>query len=509
MSATATGSKRSRAQRSDGLVNLFTGLGNRYRDKRTSGAWEVDDLSQEECEDLWRGNDMAATAIETVPNEMIREGFDLDVQPEPSEDERTDDALSLVMPDEASTELAQSGKEAAEATMAFLDDLNAVQTLLDAMQAARGYGGSAILLGANDGNADLSKELRTDNVQALEWLTVLTPRELVPVFWYTDPRAPRYGEPRVYEIRRETQAKTQTVRDNVRVHESRLIRFDGVVVSRRHLRTGNGWGDSVLVRMNSVLRDFQMGWDGAAHLMTDFAQAVFKVQGLATAAAANDVDTIRTRMELVEMSRSVARAVVIDEGEEFRREQTPISGLPELLDRFCNRLAAAAKMPVTMLMGQAPAGLNATGESDIRWFYDRIAAERERVLRPKVNRLLQVVFRSKTGPTGGREPSNWMVRFKPLWQLTELQHADIRLKQATADKMMVDAGVLMPEEIAKSRWGGDAYCTETKLDGDVRRQYEADASAEAKAEAAQAQAQAKAQAEAAKAVAGAVAARGG
>jgi hypothetical protein len=53
--------------RHDGWNNLVTALGKRGRDKRLSTEFELATISQEQAEDLWRGDDMAARAIETVP----------------------------------------------------------------------------------------------------------------------------------------------------------------------------------------------------------------------------------------------------------------------------------------------------------------------------------------------------------------------------------------------------------------------------------------------------------
>ena len=53
-------------------------------------------------------------------------------------------------------------------------------------------------------------------------------------------------------------------------------------------------------------------------------------------------------------------------------------------------------------MGQAPAGLNATGDSEIRWFYDRVAARQRRELQPALKRLVKLLFLSKRGPTKGK-----------------------------------------------------------------------------------------------------------
>jgi hypothetical protein len=65
------------------------------------------------------------------------------------------------------------------------------------------------------------------------------------------------------------------------IHESRMIVFPGIRVSRYQQSTARGgWGESVLSRVYRVLRDFNTAWSSAGVLVTDFAQSVIKIAGL-------------------------------------------------------------------------------------------------------------------------------------------------------------------------------------------------------------------------------------
>ena len=67
---------------------------------------------------------------------------------------------------------------------------------------------------------------------------------------------------------------------------------------------------------------------------------------------------------------------IIDADESLDRFESTPTGVPDTLDRLTSALAAAAGIPRRSLFGEAPAGLNATGDSDVRNFYDRLAADR-------------------------------------------------------------------------------------------------------------------------------------
>ncbi len=126
----------------------------------------------------------------------------------------------------------------------------------------------------------------------------------------------------------------------VQVHESRLIVLKGVRTSRLRLNGQYGIaGDSVFTRVNRVLRDFNVSWGAAGILVNDFAQPVFKMEGLAKMMEKDNKELFQARMLAVALSMSTARAVLIDSNEEYKREQTPVTGLPELLELFCKRLA--------------------------------------------------------------------------------------------------------------------------------------------------------------------------
>ncbi len=168
------------------------------------------------------------------------------------------------------------------------------------------------------------------------------------------------------------------------------------------------------------------------------------------------------------------RAVLLDAGdgtgptEEFERKATPVTGLADLLDRFCNRLAAAADMPVTRLMGQSPAGLNATGAQDENWWFDRIAGLQDEVMREPLERLIHLLFVSKEGPTDGAEPENWSLVWRPLKQLSPMDEATRRKTIVEMAKAAIESQMVMPEEAGVSIFGGDEFSADIQIDKELR-----------------------------------------
>lgn len=438
--------------RLDGWQNLLTGIGSDIFDKRNQSFHQTIAVSNEEARDLWRGDDVAARVIETIPKEMFRQGF----------------------------ELKLDNKKQAEKVDNYLKELSFHKSYIRAKKFERAYGGSAIFPVLNDGQSELSLPLNLDRIVKLSHFQVFEPRELIPIRWYDDPRNPKFGTPQIYRVNPVHTGGGPSMRTQLSIHETRLIRFEGIQVSREQSPdTLQGWGDSILTRMKIVLRDFNMTWGSAGILVQDFSQAIFRMKGLAELVATNRSEIVKLRMRAIEMSRSTARAILLDENEEFERKSTNLTGLPDLLDKFATRLAAAAGMPLTMLMGMSPGGLNATGESDITLFYDQVAGHQEETL-PQVTRGLEICMRCRTGPLGGTLPKVWSAEFLPLMQQTDQEIVTLRSTQAQTDKIYVDMGALSPEEIAVNRFGGDTYSYETRIDFEARERQEPEADSPAK-----------------------------
>lgn len=505
------------AARSDGWMNDLTGMGVIGRDKTMGSSTNVDFTPDLVTPDVavgyWRGDAIAARIIETVPNEALREGWELcigeddtpdrfvppkpeDTAPAPpgpgqqaarggapqlAKRQTTDGRTRFTRMDAARArqrrrdESDGSSKELQEAVTKRLTDLGALAAIREAMHYERAYGGGALLLGANDYTTDLREPLDLQRVKSLDWITPLEPRELIPRYWYTNARAPKFGQPAVYQLMPMLTGPT-VERDYVpqmcEVHESRLIIFPGIRATRRIVAAGTyGWGDSVLTRIVTSLKAYRSGNQSAAALLADFAQTIYKIKNLAELIAADGPGALMAKVQSIELVRSILRALVVDaDGEDVERKSTTLTGLPETIASLTQQLAADADMPLTLLMGQSPAGLNATGASDIRFFYDRIGGVQRWRVAPALMRLVEIELWAN-----GQDPAqiNHSVEFKSLWQPTELELAQRNLTQAQADALYVTNGVASPEEIALSRFGGDSYSLSTHVDFDARADMEA------------------------------------
>ncbi len=436
----------------DAWENVLTGHGT-SRDKRTSSRIGAvrQTVDRQTLEDIFAGDDIAARMALKPASDMTRAGWTLEIG---------DDL------------------EARDAVLSKLGELGAAKHLKEGLTWATVYGGGMIFVGADDRAGDsvdaLAEPLDMGRLQSVEYLETYDRFELDIHSEYTaedvasgSASVGKVGKPKAYRLRSQTSPRGQATTQDLVIHESRWIRLDGPITPRERKRRNDGWNDSAYTRIEQVLADFGIGWGGAAHLLADWAVGVFKMQGLAEAIASDSSGLVLDRIGIMDMCKSTVRMLPLDETEEYQRMQTPVQGMSDLLDRFMIRMAAAADMPVTVLFGRSPAGMNATGESDIRIWYDQVASRQEAELRSPLERLVELITASAEGPTGGQVPDEIALAFNPLWQPTQKETTETRKIQADADAVYIDTGVASPDEIARSRFGGEEYSYETTIDLDA------------------------------------------
>ncbi len=288
----------------------------------------------------------------------------------------------------------------------------------------RAAGGSVVVIGADDGRRS-DEPLDLDRVGPIRWLKV-------------------YDRRRVERLRGELSSLSEAELFRVTpmygpqsvVHVSRLLVFGGELTAEQEREELSGWEDSVLQIVYSIVRSFNDGFMSANRMMVDASQGVLKIRGLINALAGGEKESIETRAQLIALTRSVARVTMLDaEGEDYTKVSTSFAGVPDVLDRLAVRLSAACRIPVTRLMGQAPAGLNATGESDIRSWYDVVQAYRSNMIEPQCKKLLRIAKIDR--------PIKW----PSLWQETNKEKAEREKLEAERDKSYVDAGVVLADEV--------------------------------------------------------------
>ena len=241
--------------------------------------------------------------------------------------------------------------------------------------------------------------------------------------------------PAYYSI---TDARGNTV---AKVHHSRLVRFTGRDLPFLERVAELYWGESEVEALyNDVVKHDNVAANMAA--LTFRANVdTMEVQNLDQLFSVTSGDQQR-RFWNVMQAQSVMKSnfgmQLVNRGDQIKNTQYTFTGLQEVYDSMCLDLSGASRIPVTKLFGRSPAGMNATGESDLRNYYDYVDTLREAKLRPILEKLLPVLAMSAWGAV----PDGLDITFPPLWTPTAKEVAEIAKTKSEAIVSGYQAGLL-------------------------------------------------------------------
>lgn len=422
-------------KRRDGWKNLVTGLGATKTSKKNFTRHEYSGImSDAELESLFIDDGLSARIVKLIPDDMFREGWE------------------YVFPklDELSAETL------ADQYASVMEEIGAQQKIKDGFNWNRLYGGAAILISALDGKTP-DQPLDPKKIKTIEQLRVLerTEIEFQNIVFQTDPMQPRYGQPLLYPVKFEIYGQNST--QTMQVHYTRIIELHGDILPRR--ATGLSaeqryWGVSVLQRASDRLRSLGSSLGSIDQLLSELGVGKYKVKDLANLLSSEDgKSAITRRVELMDLTRSTFRSMYFDTEEDFVRDNISFQGVPEMLHTLFMLISADTGYPMTRLFGMSPAGMNATGESDMNNYYDMVRSLQISELQPVLLRLLRIISQWKNID----EP---YIKFNPLETMNDKERAELERAKADTDKVeaetyksYIDTGVLEPYEVRFLKFG--------------------------------------------------------
>lgn len=304
--------------------------------------------------------------------------------------------------------------------------------VLDAVRKARLWGGASLLIGTGDTDPASPLDPERIGTGGVRYLTVLTRRQIGSGETDTDPASEWYGQPAYYTM--SGQAGGQ-----VRIHPSRLVRFTGAMPPDDDIGMAmlGGWGESVLTAALDAMRHADGTAGNIASLVFEAKIDIIRVPDfMANVGDAGYRQKILERYSLANAGKGINGTLILDKDEEYETKAAPLSGLTDILMAFLQVVSGAADIPVTRLLGQSPAGLNSTGESDLANYHDRIQAMQELEIGPAMARLDECLIRSALG---GRDPAIYYA-WAPLKQMSEREKADILKTKAEAARTLAGSG---------------------------------------------------------------------
>lgn len=315
--------------------------------------------------------------------------------------------------------------------------LRLCETVKKCLTVARLFGGAAIFIGT--GERDTQNELRPESIGlgGIKYLTILNRRQITPTELETDPQKPNFMRPKAYRMQD----------SGVEIHPSRLIVFIGAEHPDPELASGAeyGWGDSVLMSAFDAVRNSDSTDANVASLIFEAKVDVFKIPGfmsnLENQRGTDYESLLLKRFTLAATAKGINGALLLDKEEEYESKSAAFAGLTDIMSAFIQRASGAADIPVTRLLGQSPAGLNSTGESDLRNYYDGIQAMQELEISPAMHLFDECLIRSALGS----RPPEVHYRWRDLWQMRETERST--MGKTIADTIAtMQSTMLFPDE---------------------------------------------------------------
>lgn len=396
----------------DSFANLFAKLGIGTDNISSGATYGFNPVSRNRVLLEWmhRGSWLAGVAIDLVANDMTRAGVTIRGELKPEKIEEIEE---------------------------YATQMGVWNSINETIKWSRLYGGCiAVLL--IDGQ-DVSKKLRLETVgrDQFKGLLPIDRWSLQPVLNnLVEQFGPHLGMPQWYDIMPGTRALA-----GKRVHYSRIIRLGGIQLPYWQSLTENLWGESELERLYDRMVAFDSATQGAAQLVYKAYIRTYKVKGLREIIATGGpgMDGLTKYVDMMRRFQSIEGITLMDGEDEFEGEShTAFTGLSDALMQFGQQLAGALQIPLVRLFGQSPAGLNSSGESDLKTYYDGINQRQVATLKVP----LTDVYRAIAQSLGIKVPDGFSIKFNPLWQLNETEKADVASKTTETVTKALEAGTV-------------------------------------------------------------------
>ena len=361
---------------------------------------------------LYRSHWIVRRIIDVMPEDMLKNGYHILTQLSP-------DQIKKIVRCDRTTRTSRK--------------------ILEGLKWGRLYGGAGALIMIDGHENSLDQPLDYDMVMpgsykgllVLDRWSGVTPEDRL----VSDISDPEFGMPEYYTI------SSDALTVGIRVHHSRIIRFMGRPLPYLEQMAETYWGASEIEHVFDELRKRDnVSWNIA--MLTFMANLrVMKMDGMSQVLA---VGNEQAQMQLYNTIQGMNAMMnnnslqILGEGDSYETHQYTFGGIGETYDRFMMDVAGAAETPVTKLFGRSPAGMNATGESDMQNYYDTIEEKQEAELRPVYDKILPIMFIS----TLGGIPDDWDYEFNPIRRPRDDEMSDLASKNTDSVTKAFQAGMV-------------------------------------------------------------------
>lgn len=389
------------AQTADSFENFVSRIGVRNDNALSAGTYNFNLVTRNRVllEAAYRGSWVVGAVIDNKADDMTRAGVDI----------TTNEAAEKI-----------------QDIQAALTRLQIFQSVSDAYRWGDLYGGSIGVLQIKGQKLDTPLDYDTIGQDQFEGIAVYDRWQLNPDLFNVIESGPDIGLPKFYSI-----VTTSTNLNNnmenatgqIKVHHSRCIRFSGIKLPYMQAITEMMWGESVIERLYDRLIAFDNATMSSASLIDRANLRTVGIENLREiiAAGGKAKQGLESMFEMMRLLQVNEGLTLLDKNDTFASTAYSFAGLSDMMLQFGQQLSGATGIPLVRLFGQSPAGLSATGEADLRNYYDNINALQNSKLRNPFIMIFKVLYRSMYGQP---LPKDFQFKFSSLWQMTPREKAE-------------------------------------------------------------------------------------
>lgn len=276
---------------------------------------------------------------------------------------------------------------------------------------------------------DLSAELKEGSKVKF---VVVDPVNVSPIEYNCiDPLRDDYMRPRMWQVL------------GKRVHASRLLPF---VENQPPMLLKPNY-NFLGIPQAQILWDYVMHFNqtraSTARLLEKISLLVVQTDMDAVLSDEHGIELFDAKMEFLERYRNNDSVFVCDkESEGVMNVQTTIAGCTDVVRQSLELIACINRTPAVKLLGISPSGFNATGESDLKNYYDYISSKQE-LYREQIQTIINVIQLCEFGTI---DPSITF-KFEPLNEENKASQAMTAQTKIGALTQLVDRQAMSAEEL--------------------------------------------------------------
>lgn len=225
------------------------------------------------------------------------------------------------------------------------------------------------------------------------------------------------------------------------IHRTRFV----PMVSRAMpdmLKPAYAFGGMSLSQM--ILKDVQE-WhttrDAVSALIRSFSTSVLTTD-MNSVMESGGSEQVEMRAKLFNGFRDNSGLFMLNKGEEFANISTPLGTLDHLQAQAQEHIASVAGIPLVVLTGITPSGLNASSEGELQVWAQRVHSMQEHLFNEPLRAVIDVI---QLDQFGSIDPEI-VFDFEPLKEANEEEEGKARRNSAEMDQIYANIGWIGPDE---------------------------------------------------------------